>query len=275
MIDNELFANKMKENSSNHDSLFHYTSIDSLYQILTNKSFKFTRLDLLNDLSEKKRNSESEIDFFTLSFSNHIFESIPMWYMYTNQCSGVCLKLKNINLFENSNAYYFNDNGKIYFEDKIISSSGKPTKLIEVTNGYIELSEPQILDVIYSDYEINRKFKDILELPGYSFESIIPAILVGVKGEAWSYESETRYYISATTLNRIDIKQIFYEFVDTVIDGFEIIFNPFMNTTDKDEIKTKIKYLLPDEQYSKIVFTNSELENKINPTFMKRLGYGI
>jgi len=270
MSENEFLSNDLKLRAKKHDYLFHYTSIDSLYKILENKSFKFNRLDLLNDLNEHKRNNSVEIDYYVLCFSNKKRESIPLWFMYADKCSGIIIKIKNCNIFENCNVFYKLDDEIKYFENKIISSDKTLKKIISIDKGIIELTDPELIDVIYSDDEINREFSKTFHDGGLIFEQIYPILLTGIKGEAWVYENETRYYVSASTLNRMDLREVFYEYNEKFYDELTIIFNPFIDDNNKKEIKDKVKSLIPEKHYLKINFIDSDLKNIINPDFLKK-----
>ena len=72
--------------------IHHYTSINTLALILETKKIRFTRLDCFDDMLEAKNIQD-------INFGNQLFascwtkaeESIPQWYMYGVQLSGVRL----------------------------------------------------------------------------------------------------------------------------------------------------------------------------------------
>lgn len=80
---------------STPDFLYHYTSIDGLAHILKTRQIRFSRLDLLDDVSEGQ--SRDEVDwrkyYFVSCWTANEEESIPLWNMYTPEMKGVRLKL--------------------------------------------------------------------------------------------------------------------------------------------------------------------------------------
>lgn len=75
--------------------LYHYTSIDSLACILKNKTIRFTRLDMLDDLEENIRSAGVNIGNYAFSscWTDDKEESIPLWKMYTDNGLGVRIAL--------------------------------------------------------------------------------------------------------------------------------------------------------------------------------------
>jgi hypothetical protein len=78
------------------DFLYHYTSIEGLAHILSSKKIRFSRLDFLDDMEEG--GSKDPVDwrkyFFVSCWSSSSEESIPLWSMYTNDMTGVRIKVK-------------------------------------------------------------------------------------------------------------------------------------------------------------------------------------
>lgn len=82
--------------------LYHYTSIDSLALILKNKTIRFTRLDLLDDLEENIKSSGVNIGNYSFAscWTYDKEESIPLWKMYTDNGLGVRISLES-DMFKN------------------------------------------------------------------------------------------------------------------------------------------------------------------------------
>lgn len=76
--------------------LYHYTSVDTLEKILTNKSFCFTTLGLVDDLDEVETADISKFGRFCYvsCWTREEKESIPMWKMYTPDMQGVRIRMK-------------------------------------------------------------------------------------------------------------------------------------------------------------------------------------
>lgn len=75
--------------------LYHYTSIEGLAHILESRQIRFSRLDLLDDLTEGQ--SQDAVDwrkfFFVSCWTSDEEESIPLWNLYTPDMRGVRIKL--------------------------------------------------------------------------------------------------------------------------------------------------------------------------------------
>lgn len=64
-------------------TLFHYTSYSSAISIIKNRSFRFTRIDLLNDKTETQfAGCDDDEIMYVLSFTNTSKESVAMWMLY-------------------------------------------------------------------------------------------------------------------------------------------------------------------------------------------------
>lgn len=77
------------------EHLYHYTNINSLALILSNRTLRLSRLDKVDDVSESKVFSKHNLSqyVFVSSWTLEADESIPMWHMYTEKMSGVRIKL--------------------------------------------------------------------------------------------------------------------------------------------------------------------------------------
>lgn len=73
------------------DFLYHYTSIETLALILSNRTFRLNSLDQMDDLQEKETSDIKNIGQFCYisSWTDDETESIPMWKMYSSLDSGV------------------------------------------------------------------------------------------------------------------------------------------------------------------------------------------
>ena len=83
--------------------IYHYTTIESLACILKFKTFKFSRLDCVNDplegLTELDKGARKFV--YISSWTNNKEDHIPMWKMYAGDMSGVRIKMPSW-LFSNS-----------------------------------------------------------------------------------------------------------------------------------------------------------------------------
>lgn len=83
--------------------IYHYTNIDTLALILSNKTIRFNRLDNVDDLEEGRLESKG------ISLSKYTFvscwtenseESIPLWRLYTKGANGIRICLKKEGMFK-------------------------------------------------------------------------------------------------------------------------------------------------------------------------------
>ena len=77
------------------DSIYHYTSIESLALILKTRSLRFTRLDGVDDVREAQAHAGIDFGrfFFVSCWTQQAEESIPQWSMYSREMQGVRLEL--------------------------------------------------------------------------------------------------------------------------------------------------------------------------------------
>lgn len=71
--------------------LYHYTNIEVLALILSNRTIRFNSLDKMDDLQEKEVADIKNLGQFCYvsSWTDDEKESIPMWNMYSSLDSGV------------------------------------------------------------------------------------------------------------------------------------------------------------------------------------------
>jgi len=258
-----ILCEKMAAKSNNHNFLYHYTSYDSLKSILANNSFKFNRTDQINDLIEEKRIVNDLGENYVSCFTHNNNESIPMWILYAKE-NGLRIGFKNDDIFNQTKIYYFANNEKIYFEKSIISSDKVLKNIIKTKDGYIEANNPLRIDVIYSTKKQKIEFTIENE---YAF-GVYPSLQVGLKGEAWEYEKETRYYIGTNFWNRYNIQSLYCEIENNFYNDLEIVWNPIM--LNKEIKKDEIKAIVGDAIFNKIIFKDSELSGKVSLGFLKR-----
>mgnify|MGYP003302138565 CR=1 FL=1 len=96
-------------------SLFHYTSIDTLEKILTNKTIGFKSLALVDDLDEAETADLKKFGKFCYvsCWTKEEEESIPMWKMYTPDMMGVRIELKEYPFKKYTLSPYQSENEKL------------------------------------------------------------------------------------------------------------------------------------------------------------------
>jgi hypothetical protein len=178
---------------------------------------------------------------------------------------GVRIGVKNRDFFS-GNAYYQCDTIDVYFEDEIISSDNIPKKIIRLNNGYVQLDGPHKLDVLYADNDLKKSYVKNQQSEGLSLQLVNPYIMLGIKGEAWKFESETRFFITLTLHDRLNIEYLYLGLSDKFFEDLEITFNPFIKEDEKEKIREDIKEKLNTSLNNPIQFKNSELDGKIRLT---------
>jgi hypothetical protein len=103
---------------TNLDYYSHYTTIDKLNLILKSKTIRFTRLDLVDDISETK-NLELEnisklvyVSCWSMEKDKEkVEDTLPLWSMYANNMHGVKIILPFFPfiIIMDNKEYYFND----------------------------------------------------------------------------------------------------------------------------------------------------------------------
>ena len=77
------------------DYLYHYTSIETLALILSNKTLCFNNLLNVDDIEEAETSDMGKFGRFVYAscWTNDERESIPLWNLYTPDMHGVRIKL--------------------------------------------------------------------------------------------------------------------------------------------------------------------------------------
>ncbi len=85
--------------------LYHYTNIESLALILSNKTIRFRSLNQMDDLQEEKASDIRNVGQFVYvsSWTDSEKESIPMWKMYSTLEAGVRIKMRSYPFYEYEN----------------------------------------------------------------------------------------------------------------------------------------------------------------------------
>ncbi|MEQ9770959.1 DUF2971 domain-containing protein [Pectobacterium jejuense] len=189
-------------------NIHHYTSLSSLALILKNRTIRFTRTDLLDDVQEFHLGKEwsGAMSFFVSSWSAESEENIPQWKMYGDSFKGVRLTLDG-NIFSwNKISLEISrkkENGKKY--GLIIRHADAPFRKEDMFGkGYI------LLPAYLSENEFKNKVKYVddvqeaidklivktdndIQTKGNSTGSVF------IKSSQWVYQNEFRFALMATT----------------------------------------------------------------------------
>ncbi len=186
--------------------LYHYTSLDSLRLIVTNRTIRFTRSDRLNDLNEgsiRIKTMDDNLDFrtatsFYSSWTSQEEESVAMWYMYSKM-QGVRIKLR-YDMFLDKGSIILEDNDK--HVRPVTPIKGIPIKTFPNS----ECTISKILGPIGIVYEKNSEIidkrvaqKSVVKNGGNSEYVMNDIDLLEKqirKTVYWEYEKEYRYIIA-------------------------------------------------------------------------------
>lgn len=187
--------------------LYHYTSIDSLALILKNKTIRFTRLDLLDDLEENIKSSGVNIGSYAFAscWTDDKEESIPLWKMYTESGLGVRISLDSDMFFDYHNPEFVSLSG-LEFKTKDTVLAVTKTPLEDFIN-------PNILILPITPYEMESLFLKRIEYvdnvsdltqncvsiehvtSNYSRIKINHTLVGKYKNRRWSFQKEIRFVI--------------------------------------------------------------------------------
>lgn len=193
----------------------HYTSLENLEKILSNRTVRFNRLDRVDDLTEASR--FESIDYAKFAFvscwTNSRSENIALWNTYGGKMEGFCIDLQEYPF------RFILDDGQVcsFTEVKRISEMNKGTpfrfkpfevRKLEDSNVYLMnpiymlngeiLNREFLFEVEYLRAEFHRGEKPFLS---YAFadgskETLQnPRVLARTKNRDWSFQKEKRYCI--------------------------------------------------------------------------------
>ena len=194
--------------------MYHYTNLDGLFKIITNRTIKLNRLDLVDDITESSRLKDSDYSkyCYVSCWTDSKTENISLWEMYSKSMEGFCIDLPVY-------PFIFKiDEGNPFSFKQIISLSKKESKIFTCypdtiyelmqegtyTWDGLLIQNGKILDrsFLYSmDYVKKYDKNEIDPFVNYSFgkdvETIYHNKLVGTqKHKDWKFQEEKRYMIA-------------------------------------------------------------------------------
>ena len=188
-------------------TLYHYTSIDCLACILKNKTIRFTRLDLLDDLEENIQSSGVNIGHYAFAscWTEDKEESIPLWKMYTENGLGVRLAIDSDMFMDYHNPETLTLLGiKLSTKDSPLSITKTPLEdfinpdimLLPITPS--EMSNQIFKRVEYVD-DVYERTKDCVKIihgeNNYSRVFIFHPHVGKYKNKRWAFQKEVRFVI--------------------------------------------------------------------------------
>ncbi len=237
------------ERAKTHNKVYHYTSLESLKAIISNKSLRLSSLKNVNDAYENKRVDPIHKDnIFVSCFTHKEFESYMFWKLYAGEC-GVRLAFDS--------DYFLNHNFDVYTD----SECSQKLRWIEAGVPREE-NELKVWDITYADVgytnnfdeyreeniELKKEFgDDCIMLNGQDFMyTKYPGLIKGIE---WSDESETRLRVALSS-RPIITKNGFsypapYDFVyipiGDALKTMEVTLNPWHCNCFKEQVQNVLQ----------------------------------
>lgn len=260
------------------NTLYHYTSVDSLACILKGHSIRFMPLDTLDDLQEKETADLTHIASYVYvsCWSDDPEESIPMWRMYTPDNAGVRIALPALPFKMHPNGPLTTVGGNSSIEGS--SSNGNPPSLRPYISAVLEGvltpalqtdDQSSILhQVVYTDDQSLLYPTVYSESDGQVHINL--DLLGKNKNKYWSFQHEWRFIFSAIRFNILgsmqDPARAFSLAVNEMINGKTRQPFPHYDLELDDNAFSHMQILLsPRLSYGNRVIVESLVE-KYNPS---------
>lgn len=216
---------------------YHYTSIERLALILKNRTIRFSRADLMNDLEEVNVIDKPEIKkcAFISCWTSGKNESIPMWSLYANNLRGVRIKLKQP-IFDGSSP-----------PSGITDHDCKIMVLNNLKNFIEREKDHEWVKYLFGPIKVSYKTDSKVNVIGPE-NSLIVKNIGTIKPKHWEFEKEFRFLVLAnhewnTRTNSFEIKSTPYysevsaKFIDieidkTIFDEIEVLLGPSCNEAE-------------------------------------------
>lgn len=189
--------------------LYHYTNIEALALILSNRTIRFSSLERVDDLQEKQAADIRNIGQFCYvsSWTDEEKESIPMWKMYSSLEGGVRLKMHKYPFHEFCNDPDSLRSTGMRVEDGV-TDGDYPKSVIpyaEFINKGFTQQPPLQKDMLFQVEYTDDHEKLVPRLLSDNRKTINTGMLGKYKNTHWSFQKEWRYIF---TLYPIDVKKI-------------------------------------------------------------------
>lgn len=204
------------------EHLYHYTTIETLERILSNRTIKFNSLDNLDDLDEGiSQDATPYRRFIYIScWTDDVLESIPMWNLYATLDKGIRIKMRKypfklydlkqlegiingIETVNEENRYTLKSPVKMFSEPYFFNILTTKDFLFEVEY----TADPNILNPILTEHDIDNFTISHGKLGKY-------------KSPYWDFLKEWRYIITVLPVNitQLTSKEVLGQMVNNMID---------------------------------------------------------
>lgn len=242
------------------NKVFHYTSIDTLEEILRNQTIRFSRFDQMDDKTETQGLPENmRLNYFLSCWSGKQRESIPQWCLYGN---GVRIelpqkwyvverdkKLQKIlpedhpgrqHFFPFHRDYCFRD--PRHFSPPTNEGEGFFVK-VEYTDNFFEMKKSELSDTPLMGN--GRPYGSYGGRYMYNFGDPIK-----YKDTIWQFQKEYRYYLFAIRGGEqcVDEEETFIDLPINVdaLPKIKIRLYPNCTEEDKSKVRVLIERYLPE-----------------------------
>lgn len=278
--------------------IYHYTNIDTLALILSNKTIRFNRLDNVDDLEEGRLESNG------ILFSKYTFvscwtenpeESIPLWRLYTRGANGIRICLRKDGMFKKYILPSKNKYGIVAIPPHDMIYDFPPEEIYEQR----KYSLPHHLDYDSSKHgSFYRKvqyvenvesmasnaLKTVTDKNGIPIRTAIAFQSLGTyKHKRWEFEEESRFVLnllpgnpsayplshmkdglkdmSSAIYNNKDLPMNYYDkdLRDDIFDELEITLNPMVSDSQRIIVKA-----LCDKYAPNASIKESDLKGKVH-----------
>ncbi len=268
-------------------NLYHYTSLETLALILSNRTICFNNLLNVDDIEEAKTEDMGNFGRFVYvsCWTEDAEESIPLWNLYTPNMHGVRIKMpefpfkkysfKKGEYFLSEDVETYIDLKRVYYDNKASIVSTEPhLAKVEYTDSYNKLFpkiKTESCDGALTKFLEAKSISDISEKNisvSYSLRDIGK-----YKRKNWAFQKEWRYIMTLSPMGlqeanpptfakhqeqirRIEnslleppYKQLFLEISNEALQNIEIIFGPKMTAAEKIMAIALLKEYCPQAQY--------------------------
>lgn len=240
------------------DYLYHYTNINSLAMILSNRCIRLNSLKNMDDAEEIITANSKFLGKYCMvsSWTEIEEESVPFWGLYTKNMSGVRIKMQKnpFKIYELRLSYY--KNGKKF-------QSYCPESILNENSVYLYPSLPFLRKVEYTDNTdllYPRIFDYIKKKDNGNYDlSGTPININKYKRTCWSFQQEWRYgllFFPHTKDGQLKLKleanaddmPFWYcdlEITEEAFNDIEVMLGPKMTIGDKKIVSCLIDKYCP------------------------------
>lgn len=223
-----------------HTNYYHYTSLENVDKMLSNKQIRLTALSkTANDNIEKALYIKYGNNLFSLCFSTGTSESLPLWYLYSGidgKGARIEISKKNIKTLISQTKFYLIETEDSYPFNKVFDY--KPVLLND------DNCKILFRDILYIGRDSAKPGKCRIKYNGSTKNEIDESVCKAIKRQyerftktlIWFYEKETRLQVEIIDKNLIDNKKNYVVIMDLspIYDEINIRLAPeFEGETEK------------------------------------------